>query len=82
MNQRHHASPGHIVGLYVQAGDGRVLLEHLSHGQSHGVVSSSVGEAEESNVCVRPQSFSESDESFLKDKWNLLTNSSKNDFPD
>lgn len=54
LNQRHDAFPSHIVGLYIQAGDGRVLPQHLSDGQSHGVVSPGVCEAKEPHVYVGP----------------------------
>lgn len=72
LHQRHHALPSHIVGLYIQTGDGRVLPQHLSNGQSHGVIGSGVGEAEDPHVSVGPQCFSKSDEGFLRSKLGCL----------
>lgn len=61
LNHRHHTLPRHVVGLYVEAGDGRVLPQHLSDSQSHGVVSSGVSKAEDPHVCVGPQCLCKSD---------------------
>ena len=66
LNQCHHALPSHIVGLYIQTGDGRVLPQHLSNGQSRRVISVSVCQTEDPDVCVGPQRFSKSDKGFLK----------------
>lgn len=66
LNEGHHSLPRHIVGLNVQTNDGGVLPQHLGDGQSHVVVGSGVGQAEDPNVGVGPQSFCKSDEGFLK----------------
>ena len=68
LNQGHHTLSSHVVGLYVQTDDGRILLQHLSNSQSHGVISPCVCEAEDPHMCVGPQGFSESDQSFLRSK--------------
>lgn len=65
LNNRHHSLSRHIVGFYIEAGDGHVLLQHLGDGQSHWVVGSGVGEAKDANVRVVPQRLGESDECFL-----------------
>lgn len=65
LNNGHHSLPRHVVGFYIEAGDGRVLLQHLGDGQSHWVVGSGVGEAKDTNVCVGPQRLGKSNESFL-----------------
>lgn len=66
LNQRHHALPSNIVGLYIQTNNGRVLFKHLSDGQSHGVVGTSVREAKDLHMCVGPQCLCKSDEGFLR----------------
>lgn len=65
LNQSHYSLPRHVVGLNVQAGDGRVLPQHLSDGQRHGVIGSGVCQAEDPHVCVGPQRFGKSDQGFL-----------------
>lgn len=66
LNYSHYSFSRHIVGFYIEAGDGRVLLQHLGDGQSHWVIGSGVGETKDANVCVEPQRLSESDERFLQ----------------
>lgn len=60
LNHRHDALSTHVVGLYVEAGDGRVFPQHLGDGQRHSVVGSGVRDAKDPNVCVGPQRFSKS----------------------
>lgn len=66
LNQRHHTLPRHIVGLYIQTNDGRVVLERLSDGQGHGVIGVSVRQAEDSHVRVGPQGLCKPDERVLR----------------
>lgn len=65
LNQCHYTLPGHIVRLYIETDDGRVLPQHLRNGQSHWVVCSGVCEAKDPHVCVGPQCFGKSDQGFL-----------------
>lgn len=64
--QRHHTLPSYIVGFYIQTNDGRVILEHLSDGQSNWVISMSVRKAKDSHMCVGPKCLCKSDEGFLR----------------
>ena len=61
LNQCHYALPSHVVGLYIQTGDGRVLPQHLSDGQRHGVIGSGVREAKDPHMCVGSQCLGKSD---------------------
>lgn len=72
LNQSHHSLPSHIVRLYIQTDDGRVLPQHLGDGQSHVVVSSGVSQAKVTHVCVGPQGFGETNQVFLMLKYNII----------
>lgn len=61
LDQRQDPLAAHVIGLDVEADDGRVLPQHLGDGHSHRVVCVGIGEAEDPHVRVGPQGFGESD---------------------
>ena len=73
LDQCHHALAADVVGLDVEADDGRVLGQHLGDGQGHGVVRPRVGQAEGLHVAVGPQGLGEADQVLLRDKVGSFT---------